>query len=471
MFDRSAPAPDLLSAAAVVYLLAPLLVISATWLWWPVALLSGAAVVGIGVLTLKGAVRPGLRPAVAGWCLILAVVAVVWSGSSPLVGSIPFLDLAKHRWIYGDLVRQPWPVVYEGGILRYSFAFYTVPAALARLIGAGAQSLLLAWMALGTALFLGLAARQAKTLAGALLFPVIALLFSGLDTVGVHLSPFHEPAWLRFQEDWAYHPQGWLIGSSVFGLGWSPQHTIPAWLAGALLLENHQSRWFRRLIGPLAVALLMWSPFVALSFGAVAGLLLLVSRDRSAAIRSACHPATLAAAAGLALWIIPYLSADSTTIPTRLTLGTEAAFPYIGRYVAFVALEFLIYAALAVWALGRVPIVLAVGVAVLLALPLAFVGAANDLMMRGAALPMVFVLFVCLRALSVGVWPARIALATTLALGTTAAVNEWSRLMTTSPTPGDWARPITAMDPQFVSQYVAKVPFGLATKLMKMPRP
>jgi hypothetical protein len=177
------------------------------------------------------------------------VAAVVWSGTSPLVESIPFLDIARHCWIYGDLVRRPWPVVFDGEILRYSFAFYVVPAALARLIGAGAQLLLLAWLSVGTALFFCFAARQARTLTGTLIFPAVALLFSGLDTIGLLLSQRHDLTWFGFQENWSYDAYGSLIGSNVFGLSWTPQHTIPTWLAGALLLESHRTLWLRLVLG------------------------------------------------------------------------------------------------------------------------------------------------------------------------------------------------------------------------------
>jgi hypothetical protein len=169
----------------------------------------------------------------------------------------------------------------------------------------------------------------------------------------------------------------------------------------------------------------MWSPFVAISFAVVAALLLLVSDDRWSAIRTACHPLPLAAAAGLAVWIVPNLSTNAVAIPARLTLGEVPALAYISRYLTFIGLEFLVYGVVGIWALRKVPAALAAATAVLLALPLAFGGTANDLMMRGLDLPMVFVLFFCLRALSVGNWSAKITLAAVLVLGAGTAIGEW----------------------------------------------
>lgn len=381
--------------AAVVYLAAPALLLMATWFRPPVAILA------IGSLLYALAPLRQMQVARIGWwrvaaCLALGMLFAAFSGTSPLVESIPSFDLQKHRWIYYDLVSNPWPVFYEDGTyLRYCLALYVIPAALAKLMPLLGTAIFVAWIGLGIALFLMLITAGANAWRFAVIVGIAAT-FGGLGFLAVGLQDQWARGFIGIHiASWTYLPYGWLIGSNAFSLGWCPQHAIGAWLAAALLYRFHDETWFQKASGGLFACLLLWSPFAAVAFAAISAALFAMQRVM---FRTASSLNNIVAIIPVAA-MFAYTTADAGEVPMKIVLGTPDMVSFATKYIVFVAVEFALLAVLVRLALGRPSRLLMVAVGLLLLLPCLFVGGGNDLMQRGSILPTTILMLVAIEAL------------------------------------------------------------------------
>jgi len=440
------PFVDAVCRISVAYLSIPVVLFFLSWFkWLPGVLAAAMCVYAVGtVCSGRAAFRLGwsLDPRQAAVAAVGIVASMALAVVSfPALDAIPLADAVKHGTILTDLARQDWPVVYiddrsEFSVLRYSLAYYLVPAGIAKLAGREwINYALLAWTAGGVFLFLMMAASLARKVYSALFNMLAAGLFSGLGILYVLATNGEKPfiwyatfaAWAR---NWGNH---WLIGSHTFELAWSPQHALPAWLAAGIVYFCHRKPWFDKAAVPIAAVLLFWSPFVAVSFMALVALLWTAeSRDAAGSalaqlkgrLRSMATVRNLCALA-LGALVLAFLTADSQKIPVSLfTLGKPAEV-FATQFVLFVALEFGVLVAVVKYAGVPLNRPAAAALVILLAFLFTSVGAASDLQMRGSQLPFTILMFLALQAVAQARSPgARLALLAVLGVGMAGSLQE-----------------------------------------------
>lgn len=450
-----------LDRIAIVYLAAPVALMAATWLPFWIGIPAACVMLWAAYPPSLG--KLALPPASAIALFGPAFLSVAASGLSPFVETIPFLDIAKHRWIFNDLVTSEWPVIYDGEsgkeFLRYYLGLYLVPAAVSKIWGHPSQLLLMLWTSLGVWIFLAMATERLSPLYK-IIGAAVLLLFGGLDVIAVAIQDdtLAGPAtgFLDFREHWAREPMGWLIGGQTFSISWSTQHAIPAWISASLLMRNHDQAWFLSRTIAIFTVLCLWSPFVALTFSAVVAFISL-SRGPSG-ILSLASPQNGAALIPLS-GILVYLASGSGDTVARLTLGTVPLYEFVGRYAIFVLLEFGILAVLFLFAKQeRSPAAIA-AILTLIVLPFFHVGLLSDLGMRGSMLPMTVLLIAVVELLNdkpKARWA--VPIAAVLVVGFYTGVGEGLRLLYSPRTSGDWQQSIQAMPDEYRNQYIAPVP-------------
>jgi hypothetical protein len=458
--------PDRIDTIAICYLAAPVALWALTWLVFPLNVLAGIAVVVAAVPFIWPARSPLTFSALA-VALAMGFAATFISGSSPLVESIPILDLGKLRWVYSDLVTQPWPVIYESNeFLRYSIGAYLVPAAVTKIVGGTGNTILYLWFALGASIFAAFAIERAKSPAWLFVpFAVAALWFSGLDIVGTTIRwPWQRLSEITAHEGWARSPHGWLFTSGGNAIGSTPSHGISGWIAGGLLYRNWDKPWFVRHSVGLFAVLLLWSPFVAAAFAViVAGTCLF----RSAAFRELFSvPNALAVIPGTALFI--YLSVATTGIRKHVTLLVTplSQSEYWLSYALVVVVEFLAIAAVAVWAKRPTPPLLA-AILLLLILPLFHVGnGTNDVTLSGARVSLAILTLFVLDAIVQSQSRKRYALTLLVVVALYTGIGETIGVLRAPRIHEDWTKSIASFDQRFRIQYVAPRE-GLVTAILR----
>lgn len=311
-------------------------------------------------------------------CLAAALALLVISGEGRFFYAN--IDWQVRNGVLGDMGRNPWPFAYvldgEPLMLRAPLGVYFVPAMAWHLAGERAASL--AMLAQNAALLAMLLAACAP------LFPrgrprAIALgvfvAFSGLDAIGVAALGLVE---------WD-HLENWLgmlqYSSTMTLLFWVPQHALAGWVGTAAYLLWTRGMVQGRLVLTVTPLAALWSPLALIGlmpFALHTGIALLLRRQ----VRLADF-AVPAAATLLTLPALAYLGADPGQVGFRFLLVPFAYwFVAISVEVLPYAVPLLLVARKAAPAGGRLPLVLAT--AVLLVLPLFRVGESSDLLMRGS---------------------------------------------------------------------------------------
>jgi hypothetical protein len=408
--------------------------------------------------------------AIITFCTLAAALLCLACSLTP--DSIPLEDYAKHEAILHDLIMYPWPTTYfseETGptILRYSFAYYLVPASLSKIFGASyAHFFLYAWNTIGIAIFFMYAASLAKTHTFAYIAVPIIALFSGLDVLYFAYSGYSIEAFSGTIVDaWSRsYSCGWLIGSNSFSLRWSPQHTVAAFLSSCIIHHYWSKPKLFHICALTASILILWSPFIAVSFGAL--LLVKFVNDRSE-VKKELFSFSTATVFLVAALCATFILADPQGVPAGLCSGREGVASVMPEYALFILMEFGIILILAIGCKLKAPSIVLASVVLMCILPFIQVGAANDLQMRGSEIPMCIVGFFVLQALQ-----ARRSLIATTALtiaviiGMISGAQEILRSVNTRINDFTWTTPIYAVNwdkkipgvnYQVTSQYMAKI--------------
>jgi hypothetical protein len=468
----------LATTLAILYLSAPVALFFWFWLHGAAAALALAALGYACKRALDDRTGPaagaitGTEGAVFAYCVIVAVVFGLLT--VPTKEAIAVGDFEKHDLILHNLIDYPWPVTFfqesdSRTILRYSFAYYLVPAAIAKVVGREfAPYLLLAWTSGGLLLlFVYVAGIARNRILAAVFVPVVAL-FSGLDAaVYLLLGQPHTGFPTALLDAWSRGTCLWLIGSTPFAFQWTPQHATAASLGAIVLFETWHHRRFSVVASAVFAALVLWSPFVAFSFGALA-VTRIAGGSRASAAREILtwKNAPVIAVIGV---LILFIFADAQGIRSDWCIGQMGPADFAGRYFLFVAIEFGVLAALIALArpgLGSLEIA---AIALMCALLFTRIGGSSDLQMRGSQLPMMLLAFSCIETLqSSGRRLVKVLLAAVAAVGSVAGAQEIyrggidRRVAPSHATKAifdvDWLPHFESSNHYVTQQYVARVP-------------
>jgi len=325
---------------------------------------------------------------------VTAVVAFVVTGMSGIGGlGVQYWDYYKHNAILDFLIRFRWPVHFSldgiGGIyLIHSLAYYLLPAAIGK--GFGLLAANICAFVFG-ALGVWLALLWFSLLVGRKSFwvPILFILCSGLDFLGCYIRSGKFPGLIGDPEWWSWP---WQYSAHSTLLFFVPHHALPAWIITGLLLyrwsyENDASAvLFWMTVG------LAWSTF--LFIGWIPWLVFMFFKSR---LRGFCSVQNLLCAPLLGVVLGLFYLARGVPEQRGWTFDHYRPYSFIGRYLVFVVMEFMLYAFLtAREALDKNPRLAAcwfVALLTLCLLPFYRLGSYNDLVMR-ASIPSLYIIYV-----------------------------------------------------------------------------
>lgn len=347
--------------------------------------------------------------AIRGFRLAATVIALAFAAVWTVLGGLGHFVYANLDWITRDavlldLIRMPWPVVYDASsahpalLLRAPIGFYLPAAATGKLFGLrAAECALLLWTASGVFLTFMLLQRDRPRVPQLLVRLAVFVLFSGMDIVGT-IAHYNPRGIGEHLEWWAFIFQ---YSSHTTQLFWVPNHALPGWIAIAWLLGYQGKRL------PIASAIVMvaltplWSPLTAIGLAPIFGVAIIAELVRDPGRRSVAtvlDPRAVVVALICGALVYPYLLIGSGTVG----YGMSSDIRWVGedfflRYIEFIVFEFALLAAVLLWRYRFEPLLLC-AIAALLLLPLYRIGGANDLAMR-ASIPALALL-----AIRLGEW-------------------------------------------------------------------
>lgn len=378
---------DSLAVLALLYLALPTVIFLLGWLTpvvgWPLALLWLAGCWKIHRLPL-----PSLKSAIGKQGVLVILAGVIWS----CFGGAGHRFHAAQDWlvrgaVFRDLAVADWPVAYgtdaEGmpRVLRCPLGYFLPAAWLAKVFGVqAADGLLLGWTAIGVALFLLLLPLSRESYPRLILGLLVVVFFSGMDIVtllgeGRLLFPEGFLEWWA----WPYH-----YASNTTLLLWAPNHSLPAWLGGALIMRHWRNPDFCRILPVLMAVTLIWTPFAFIGlapFALLAAVGMLRRHGWGYGWIDVVPPLLTVAV------IAAYFSLDAGGIPTVPQHDPSDAWPIlVYKYVLFVILEFLFLGLLLLNINRSPPLILAI--MTLLLIPLGNFGPGNDWVSRTSIAPL-----------------------------------------------------------------------------------
>lgn len=244
-------------AAAVLYAVIPIIIFFFGWLSALWAVIFSVLLLAAGYFFLKSSgKRDGERTQAVisvKMLVIIGAIALLWCFLAGQGGF--FHQSADHvirNAIFRDLIKKPWPVVYEEDmLLSYYIAHWMPPALLGKLfykatgsaaVGYGAGNVfLLIWSSIGVYLALLLvimltaSKKNSHRLAAVLLF----IFFSGLDIIGTFVTGRDNNG--NHYERWAYFAQFSSVTTCLF---WVYNQTIVIWLVTLCILNERSVKSF-----------------------------------------------------------------------------------------------------------------------------------------------------------------------------------------------------------------------------------
>lgn len=392
---------DPLDRAAIGYVVLPLFIFLAGWLeWWAALPLIACSAFALKPLIAPSQVAAARLPVTRLQLGVAVAVGCAWT----VFGGTDHLVFTNADWhirdaVLHDLVSSPWPVGYglldgKETVLRSSLGYFLPAALVGKVLGlASAHAAMALWTAVGAALFLlQVLSLTPSRLTQAVLVAVLIVLFSGLDIVGNLLNDGP-----RFRSDWniTTHLEWWAgsyqYSSMTTQLFWVPNHALAAWLVVGLLYRNVALAPFCTVLPILVVAAALWSPLSAI--GLVPFVLWKVGtgmlRSRSWDLVS---PKIWAPALAVGVVVAAYLELDTGHIPKGLAVAGRSA-GAVAMALSQQAQFFLLEAGVigfAILTIRRTSEVI-IALLILAMLPFAYLGPANDFVMR-ASIPSLAVL-------------------------------------------------------------------------------
>lgn len=449
-------APDILTAAALIYIALPNLIFLGGWLRPPYAIV-------IVVLVLVG-LWQFLRSPQIQWCqpytlgALLFIVATAFAWSS--LGGAGHFFYANRDWqvrdaVLGDLTLTAWPPAYsivdgQYHILRSAIGFFLPAASLGKVAGiASVDMALYLWTAIGASLFfLLLPLQRAGRLLPFLLLVVI--LFSGMDFLGIVLVTGEVPIFPLNLEWWVPFSYSSLTGQ----LHWAPNHCLALWLVAALFYRHWGHKTFPALVVVLLPLLVIWTPFAVLGILPFLGLAVVRWLHEDGNLRDSGLTLVQVIASSLLTYLtvrvmtLGLASIASTAAPTVEVVAIPSSDSFVLKYLVFILLEFGILALLVVRHLRHSLGLLGLSAAILAALPLYHFGPSNDAMLRLSTPSLVILLILLLGIMrtwadegTVMAFPKSAwAIALVLLIGANTPFNEMWRAFFFPHTPSNYAK-------------------------------
>jgi hypothetical protein len=340
-----------------------------------------------------------VQPSTLALCALTALALCVLGGEGHLF--FANYDWLNHDAVLADLVRHPFPVLYDyqGSefVLRAPLGMYAAPATIGKLWGLHAAHLaLLGQNVVILTLILTVFVSLAPARNGVFLFVFVT--FSGIEIVARLIeaaATYAASGTLSWPVRAHQHLEWWnplfQYTGNLTQIFWVPHHAFPGWWLAALCVL-HVRREIDSAILIVAFAFLFfWSPLVAAGAMPIAAYLVL-RRDFA---RLLAPRLLIAAAAALCfLPLVLYLGADAGSVP-HFWLFVVGGF-WIA-FVAFIVIQ--IPQAAVVWAFRRaldprLRELVAVAVVLLLLIPLYRLGPNNDFTMRASIMPLALLAFV-----------------------------------------------------------------------------
>ncbi|NNM74534.1 hypothetical protein [Enterovirga aerilata] len=423
-----------LGGVSVLFCL-PNLVLAAGLQPVPGAVLAAASVAAVALLlrapSQSGPLDRQFRPTELAGCLALAVLILVLGGALHLVYANP--DWLIRDAVLADLSRHGFPLGYDiSGVsyhLRAPLGMYLVPALAGRLAGLSAAH---AAMLAQNALLLG---AIFYLLLGSARSPLQLAILVGFGGLGILWRPSQamtlgDPSFIFFYarplDEWNGMFQ---YSSSITQFFWVPNHALPGWWLGTLLILLARRQVDVATVGLTVATLVLWSPLAILP---AAPALLWVAATR---FREVVGSARTWIGAAVSCGFLPaaaYVAAAAGTIDHGSPVADGE---FTGRYFIFIVLQ-LAPAIFVLLHRHRIEPALrglfAGSVALLVVLPLFSFGPNNDLVMR-ASIPALLVIgfvfgAVLIDAIRDRASDAFVGIAVAL-LGTTPAIVEISRAL------------------------------------------
>jgi hypothetical protein len=472
---------DGLSIAALVYLGLPALILLATWLRLPFALMA-LVLAGAAVRTTFRRLRIEWRAPHPG--AVIAVVAVVGMAWAAMGGGSHFFyanpDWVVRDAVLADLTYSDWPPSYQylDGVhylLRSAIGFFLPVAALGKLLGVDwLAKLVFVWTSIGAVIFLLLLPLPSRIGGRLLAALAIVIFFSGMDLLGNLIVHGHWPIFPLRLEWWTRFSLTSFSGTLL----WGPNHALPLWIGTALFYRHWKHPDFVPYLCLLLPVTPLMTPFV---LPGMAPFLLLLAADRIRSRAGFGRLSPFALLAGLLIGglLVRLLTFDIDGILTRNTLeegiaqADDGGFALLKSYLIFVLMEFGILA-LVLIPLLRHSIGLAwLSVAVLLALPLFYFGPSNDLMLRVSVPPLMFLCILSVRELtdeSRRLTARHGLLIAILLIGANTPFNELWRAATFRRVPPDYSRSFADTQKDGLpAHYVGRLRETLLVDLLRTP--
>ena len=452
------------------YLAVPNFIFGVSWLDWPISIAFILVLAGL-LATLRqrcvvDTVPAGISIATASVC------AILWAALS---GGSHFFH-ADHDWavrdaMLGDLVRHPWPVLYQlddgTSVLRSAFGYFLPPALVGKQLGFGWLGVATyAWTVLGLILFFRmLPVPSASRLRGVAIVALV-IVFSGMDIVGIVIATQDWPIFPLRLEWWVPLSYPSMTGQLI----WAPNHCLPAWLLTVLLWRYRNSAQGFSLVIGATVLTVVWTPFAAISilpFVLVSAASMLRRHGRKLIDLPVVMASTVLALPLMVFFTIDLFSVGTITLSAATTdsIPTSNSVAYrpfgLSEYLLFIICEFACLG-LALWRHRIETPMFVTAVTVLICLPLIRFGTSNDALIRICAPALVILLITaiaCLNQASHISLMRRLAVVTIVMIGSLTAFHEIWRTISFSRQPPNYAS--TLADSQagrVAGHYAARLP-------------
>ncbi len=404
--------PDPLSAAALAYLALPAFAFLLGWLELPLGLAAtGLLAFALFQLATQLPPRPLSHNGFA--AIFLVALALLWAA----LGGAGHLVYANIDWgtrdtVYADLILGTWPPSYglhEGSplVLRTAMGYFLPPAAAAKVAGIEwATTLLLAWTAIGVALFLLLLPLPRQFGLRLVLLALLAIFFSGMDYLAILLTLGHVPIFPFPLEWWGK----WTYSSLTAQLFWAPNHALALWLGAALFFRHRNDSTLPSLALVLLPLLLLWTPFAPM--GLLPWFIWGTWRLRQSwpdvmrgTTRAQWAFATILVVVLGGLFASKGVPADYSTASTpggAYDTSNSSALELALSYIQFTGCEFLILAILLIPFVKDLRQEFAIATGLLLAMPLIKFGPSNDWVLRASTPSLVILMIVTLHVIGMG---------------------------------------------------------------------